>query len=110
MLQLNLLSALRHENLVPLFGYCCENDQQILVYPFMSNGSLQDRLYGTFSLKITLLREFLLTVISYRLLVSEQEKQQREKLLTGQPDFLLLWVLLEASDIGVFRIFYFIAS
>lgn len=46
-LQLNLLSAIRHENLVPLFGYCCENDQQILVYPFMSNGSLQDRLYGT---------------------------------------------------------------
>ncbi|CDP02685.1 unnamed protein product [Coffea canephora] len=44
--ELNLLSAIRHENLVPLFGYCCENDQQILVYPFMSNGSLQDRLYG----------------------------------------------------------------
>ncbi|KAK9131032.1 hypothetical protein Sjap_011519 [Stephania japonica] len=43
---LNLLSAIRHENLVPLLGYCCENDQQILVYPFMSNGSLQDRLYG----------------------------------------------------------------
>jgi hypothetical protein len=35
-----------HENLVPLIGYCCEKDQQILVYPFMSNGSLQDRLYG----------------------------------------------------------------
>jgi len=31
---------------VPLLGYCNENDQQILVYPFMSNGSLQDRLYG----------------------------------------------------------------
>ncbi|KAJ7953483.1 Receptor kinase [Quillaja saponaria] len=44
--ELNLLSAIRHENLVPLLGYCCENDQQILVYPFMSNGSLQDRLYG----------------------------------------------------------------
>ncbi|XVF59146.1 hypothetical protein PTKIN_Ptkin07bG0252300 [Pterospermum kingtungense] len=44
--ELNLLSAVRHENLVPLLGYCCENDQQILVYPFMSNGSLQDRLYG----------------------------------------------------------------
>lgn len=46
-LQLNLLSAIRHENLVQLLGCCCENDQQILVYPFMSNGSLQDRLYGT---------------------------------------------------------------
>ncbi|KAJ8567407.1 hypothetical protein K7X08_019615 [Anisodus acutangulus] len=44
--ELNLLSAITHENLVPLLGYCCENEQQILVYPFMSNGSLQDRLYG----------------------------------------------------------------
>ncbi|KAG9130898.1 hypothetical protein Leryth_006681 [Lithospermum erythrorhizon] len=44
--ELNLLSSIQHENLVPLLGYCSENDQQILVYPFMSNGSLQDRLYG----------------------------------------------------------------
>ncbi|PKA45608.1 putative protein phosphatase 2C 55 [Apostasia shenzhenica] len=43
--QVNLLSKLHHDNLVPLLGYCCENDQQILVYPFMSNGSLQDRIY-----------------------------------------------------------------
>lgn len=44
--ELNLLSKTRHENLVPLLGFCPEKDQQILVYPFMSNGSLQDRLYG----------------------------------------------------------------
>uniref|UniRef100_A0A804KHI0 Protein kinase domain-containing protein n=1 Tax=Musa acuminata subsp. malaccensis TaxID=214687 RepID=A0A804KHI0_MUSAM len=44
--EVNLLSTIMHENLVPLLGYCSENDQQILVYPFMSNGSLQDRLYG----------------------------------------------------------------
>ncbi|XP_076937297.1 nodulation receptor kinase-like [Bidens hawaiensis] len=44
--ELTLLSAIRHENLVSLLGFCSENDQQILVYPFMSNGSLQDRLYG----------------------------------------------------------------
>ncbi|KAI7739365.1 hypothetical protein M8C21_010708, partial [Ambrosia artemisiifolia] len=44
--ELTLLSAIQHENLVPLLGYCCENEQQILVYPFMSNGSLQDRLNG----------------------------------------------------------------
>ncbi|KAL0377983.1 UNVERIFIED_CONTAM: Nodulation receptor kinase [Sesamum radiatum] len=52
--KLNLLSAIRHENLVPLIGYCCENDQQILVYPFMSNGSLQDRLYGAAAKRKTL--------------------------------------------------------
>ncbi|KAH9300457.1 hypothetical protein KI387_012040, partial [Taxus chinensis] len=44
--ELTLLSEMRHENLVPLLGYCSEKDQKILVYPFMSNGSLQDRLYG----------------------------------------------------------------
>lgn len=52
--ELNLLSAIRHENLVPLLGYCCENDQQILIYPFMSNGSLQDRLYGEAAKRKTL--------------------------------------------------------
>ncbi|XP_057984619.1 nodulation receptor kinase-like, partial [Hevea brasiliensis] len=52
--ELNLLSSIRHENLVPLLGYCCENDQQILVYPFMSNGSLQDRLNGEAAKRKTL--------------------------------------------------------
>ncbi|KAJ6906988.1 nodulation receptor kinase-like [Populus alba x Populus x berolinensis] len=52
--ELTLLSALQHDNLVPLLGYCCENDQQILVYPFMSNGSLQDRLYGEAAKRKTL--------------------------------------------------------
>ncbi|MCO5601070.1 hypothetical protein L7F22_055187 [Adiantum nelumboides] len=42
--ELTLLSKIRHTNLVPLIGFCPE--QQILVYPYMSNGSLQDRLYG----------------------------------------------------------------
>ncbi|KAK1383128.1 Nodulation receptor kinase [Heracleum sosnowskyi] len=52
--ELTLLSAIQHENLVPLLGYCNENDQQILVYPFMSNGSLQDRLYGEAAKRKTL--------------------------------------------------------
>ncbi|KAK6923231.1 Malectin-like domain [Dillenia turbinata] len=52
--ELNLLSLIRNENLVPLLGYCCEKEQQILVYPFMSNGSLQDRLYGEASKRKTL--------------------------------------------------------
>lgn len=52
--ELNLLSDIRHENLVPLLGFCWENDQQMLVYPFMSNGSLQDRLYGDAAKRKTL--------------------------------------------------------
>ncbi|XP_002979562.2 nodulation receptor kinase [Selaginella moellendorffii] len=44
--ELNLLSRIQHENLVPLLGFCAEDEQEILIYPYMPNGSLQDRLYG----------------------------------------------------------------
>ncbi|XP_010055632.2 oxalate--CoA ligase [Eucalyptus grandis] len=40
------LSQLRHKNLVPLIGYCHEADKFILVYKFMSNGSLEDHLFN----------------------------------------------------------------
>ncbi|CAM6100849.1 unnamed protein product [Calypogeia fissa] len=43
--ELELLRTIKHENLVPLVGFCTEYQQQILVYPYMSNGSLHDRLY-----------------------------------------------------------------
>ncbi|CAH9083533.1 unnamed protein product [Cuscuta europaea] len=39
-----LLSLLHHPNLVSLQGYCCDGDQRLLVYEFMSNGSLEDHL------------------------------------------------------------------
>jgi len=40
------LSVLHHENLVNLVGYCCDGDQRLLVYEYMSGGSLEDRLLG----------------------------------------------------------------
>ncbi|KAL3738139.1 hypothetical protein ACJRO7_019644 [Eucalyptus globulus] len=40
------LSQLRHKNLVPLIGYCHEADKFILVYKFMSKGSLDDHLFN----------------------------------------------------------------
>ncbi|KAK3132196.1 hypothetical protein QOZ80_6AG0517330 [Eleusine coracana subsp. coracana] len=41
-----LLSRLHHRNLVNLVGYCVEKGQRILIYEFMSNGSLARLLYG----------------------------------------------------------------
>ena len=41
-----MLSLVRHPNLVNLVGYCAEGDQRILVYEFMSNGSLENHLLG----------------------------------------------------------------
>ncbi|KAK9271674.1 hypothetical protein L1049_002037 [Liquidambar formosana] len=40
-----MLSLLRHPNLVNLIGYCAEGDQRLLVYEFMALGSLEYHLH-----------------------------------------------------------------
>lgn len=40
------LSFLRHPNLVKIIGYCADGEQRILVYEYMSAGSLKNRLFG----------------------------------------------------------------
>ncbi|CAL0301174.1 unnamed protein product [Lupinus luteus] len=39
-----MLSLVKHPNLVKLLGYCAEEDNRILVYECMANGSLEDHL------------------------------------------------------------------
>ncbi|KAH7387983.1 hypothetical protein KP509_16G052000 [Ceratopteris richardii] len=40
-----MLSLLHHDNLVSLIGYCAEGEQRLLVYEYMSQGSLEDHLH-----------------------------------------------------------------
>ncbi|MCL7024564.1 hypothetical protein MKW94_027394 [Papaver nudicaule] len=49
-----LLSQVRHQNLVSLEGFCYESKGQILVYEYLSGGSLADNLYGQNRKKVTL--------------------------------------------------------
>ncbi|KAJ0075648.1 hypothetical protein Patl1_35055 [Pistacia atlantica] len=42
--EISFLSRLHHRNLVSLVGYCDEEGEQMLVYEFMSNGTLRDQL------------------------------------------------------------------
>ncbi|XP_049857052.1 interleukin-1 receptor-associated kinase 4-like isoform X2 [Schistocerca gregaria] len=42
--EIHTLSRFRHENLLPLVGYSCDGPNYCLVYEYMSNGSLQERL------------------------------------------------------------------
>ncbi|KHM99246.1 Serine/threonine-protein kinase PBS1 [Glycine soja] len=40
-----MLSLLRHSNLVNMIGYCAEGDQRLLVYEYMALGSLESHLH-----------------------------------------------------------------
>ncbi|KAI7742293.1 hypothetical protein M8C21_011825 [Ambrosia artemisiifolia] len=40
-----MVGCLRHKNLVQLQGWCCEGNELVLVYEYMSNGSLDKILY-----------------------------------------------------------------
>ncbi|CAA0808792.1 Receptor-like serine/threonine-protein kinase [Striga hermonthica] len=43
--EVDLLGQLHHPNLVRLIGYCIEDDQRLLVYEFMTRGSLENHLF-----------------------------------------------------------------
>ncbi|KAK1428110.1 hypothetical protein QVD17_16938 [Tagetes erecta] len=44
-IEVNFLGQLPHPNLVKLIGYCCEDDNRLLVYEFMLRGSLENHLF-----------------------------------------------------------------
>ncbi|XP_010532925.1 PREDICTED: probable inactive receptor kinase At1g27190 [Tarenaya hassleriana] len=44
--ELNRLGQLRHPNLVPLLGFCVVEDERMLVYKHMPNGTLCSQLHG----------------------------------------------------------------
>ncbi|KAF2308659.1 hypothetical protein GH714_011897 [Hevea brasiliensis] len=45
-LEVNQLGQLRHPNLTPLLGFCVVEDEKLLVYKHMSNGTLNALLHG----------------------------------------------------------------
>lgn len=46
--EIDIISNVKHENLVELIGCCLHGSERILVYEYVENGSLDHALFGTF--------------------------------------------------------------
>ncbi|MCO5559430.1 hypothetical protein L7F22_013030 [Adiantum nelumboides] len=44
--EMQVISSIRHKNLLPLLGWCYEKGEALLVYDYMRRGSLNHHLYG----------------------------------------------------------------
>ncbi|KAK9167353.1 hypothetical protein Scep_002544 [Stephania cephalantha] len=45
-LEIEIITALNHKNIISLFGFCMEDNNLLLVYDFLSRGSLERNLHG----------------------------------------------------------------
>lgn len=50
--ELEMISLAVHRNLLRIIGYCATPNERLLVYPYMSNGSVASRLRGKFRFSI----------------------------------------------------------
>lgn len=46
LLEIEIITNLNHKNIISLLGFCFEDGNLLLVYNFLSRGSLEDYLYG----------------------------------------------------------------
>jgi len=46
-LEIEIITTLHHTNIISLLGFCFEDGNLLLVYDFLSRGSLEENIHGT---------------------------------------------------------------
>lgn len=54
--EIELLSRVHHKNVVTLIGFCFEQDEQMLVYEYVPNGTLKDSISGKSGIRLDWMR------------------------------------------------------
>ena len=52
-LEIEIITTLNHKNIISLLGFCFEDGNLLLVYDFLSRGSLEENLHGALHYYIT---------------------------------------------------------
>lgn len=74
--EVKVISQLRHRNLVQLLGWCHRKNDFLLIYEFMSNGSLDSHLYSKKSLLTWTMRYNIALGLASALLYLQEEWEQ----------------------------------
>ncbi|KAH0717792.1 hypothetical protein KY285_013823 [Solanum tuberosum] len=107
--EVQTIGSIHHVNLVRLIGVCAEKEHTILVYDFMSNGSLDKWIFGTTSTQFTLdwkIRRKIIHDIAKGLAYLHEECMQRIVHLDVKPQNILLDENLcaKVSDFGLAKL------
>ncbi|KAI8540907.1 hypothetical protein RHMOL_Rhmol08G0021900 [Rhododendron molle] len=74
--EVKIISRLRHRNLVQLVGWCHEQEEFLLIYEFMPNGSLDTHLFGGKSKLTWTVRYKIALGLAFALLYLHEEWEQ----------------------------------
>lgn len=104
--EVNIISRLRHRNLVQLIGWCHGGDELLLVYELMHNGSLDTHLYKQDCVLAWPVRYEIVLGIGSALLYLHQDTEQRVVHRDIKPSNIMLDASFTAKlgDFGLARL------
>jgi serine/threonine protein kinase len=71
------LGTLSHPHLVKLIGYCCQDEQRMLVYEYMPRGSLEHHLFKSTRASLSLSLSLVYAWITLILLLHNKTDQMK---------------------------------
>ncbi|KAJ1407085.1 Serine-threonine/tyrosine-protein kinase, catalytic domain [Sesbania bispinosa] len=103
-----ILGQLKHRHLVNLIGYCCEDENRLLVYEYMERGNLEDKLFnGDYNAKLS----------DFGLAIDGPEKDQTHVTTRvmgthgyAAPEYIMTEPLMELKDIPIGHFVYVVPS